>query len=61
MTPAADDFDVIRARIDALRAEAVRHCPIVRVRTLYDCLRSPTPCSSECPHRGDWLGPESNA
>ncbi len=54
---AIDDFDVIRANIQRIRAESVPHCPANAGRLLYDCLRSPAQCPLECPHRADWIGP----
>ena len=60
MTPAADSFAEIWQNVERIRAESVQRCPIVEARTLADCLRSPTECNPNCPHRGDWIGPEEN-
>lgn len=56
---AANDFEVIRTRVEELRKTEgyPRKCPQVADRLLYDCLRNPVKCSDQCPHKEDWVGP----
>ena len=60
-SPVADAFDFIRARLAEIRAAAVAVCPINPGRSLFDCLRSAARCPESCPHRADWIGPQSDA
>ena len=57
-TRAADDFDTIRAMMEALHAPAM--CRIVPARTLTDCLKSSTRCTESCPDRDRWTGPDAS-
>ena len=57
---AANDFDVIRAALERMRDEAIPRCPVIPARSLRACLRSPSRCSSNCPHEQEWIGPEEN-
>ncbi len=60
-SPVADSFDFIRARLEEIRATAVPVCPLNPARRLFDCLRSAARCPENCPGRGDWMGPQSDA
>ena len=54
---AADDFDLIRSRIDEIAQAEKPFCPVNGSRLLYDCLRSSARCPDGCPYAGDWIGP----
>lgn len=56
---ACDDFDEIRKHRDELRKTEgyPRMCPRSSGRLLYDCLRSATQCSVDCPQHQNWVGP----
>jgi len=58
---AADDFDMIRSRVDEIAQAGKPFCPMNGGRLLYDCLRSSAPCPDDCPHAGDWIGPAGNS
>jgi hypothetical protein len=54
---AADDFDIIRSRVEEIAQARRPFCPVNGSRLLYDCLRSSARCPEGCPYVGDWLGP----
>jgi hypothetical protein len=58
VTPAADQFDVIRARIAEIRDAETARCPQSASRTLHDCLRNASRCGESCPFYNDWIGPQ---
>lgn len=55
---AADDIDFIHSRIAEIREAEKPRCPLHPHLTLHVCLRMPeaSRCSSECPHKDDWIG-----
>lgn len=57
MTRAADDVEVISARIKDLANENKPKCPTSEGRLLYDCLRMSAKCPETCPHHHAWIGP----
>lgn len=57
---AADDVDAIRENMIRIKDIRIEMCPQNATRTLHLCLRLAYPlCSAECPHRGDWIGPQT--
>lgn len=61
MRPAAEDFDIIRARVAEIRDAEKPKCPRAPSKLLYDCLRETARCPSECPYYNDWIGPTTAA
>jgi hypothetical protein len=55
----ADDFATIRARLKEIEVAEKPRCPQMAGRFLHDCLRIASRCPSECPHYGDWIGPQT--
>jgi hypothetical protein len=54
---AADDFDLIRSRVEEIAQAEKPLCPVNGSRLLYDCLRSSARCPDGCRYAGDWIGP----
>lgn len=54
---AANDFDVIRARLTELREGP--KCPRNPALTLETCLHSATQCAAECEFHDRWVGPDT--